>query len=129
EPPQVAAREKVHEPEQATPLRRGEPALEGLPPDAGRRDVAAHAVDREQPERVEHPLAQVRNAEDVLDALDHDPAFPAAAFSSTSAVPPAAWILRRASALKRCALKMSLRSSSPRPSTFTPWRVFFSTPF
>jgi hypothetical protein len=59
-PAQVAAGEEVHEAEQSPALRLGEPALERLPADAGRGDVPADPVDREQPERVEHPLAQVR---------------------------------------------------------------------
>src|SRR5262249_49800763 len=124
EPAQVPSREEVHEAEEPAALGLREPPLERLPAHARRRDVPADPVHGEQTEGVEHPLAQVRNAEDVLDALDHDPAF-----SMTSATPPASWILRRASALNRCAFTVSLRPRSPRPSTFTPSRVFLRIPF
>ena len=37
----------------------------------GRRDVAADAVHAEQPEREQHAVAQVRDGEDVLQAVFH----------------------------------------------------------
>ena len=53
------------------PLRRLHELEQRLRIDARRRDVAPDPVDRQQPEREQHPLAQVRDREDVAEALDH----------------------------------------------------------
>ena len=62
----------------------------------GRRDVAAEPVDRQQAEREQDPLAQIRDREDVAEALEITP-------GSSSQVPPAASIFSRADLQNLCA--------------------------
>src|SRR6185503_1375070 len=77
--------------------------------DAGRGDVAAQSIHREQPEREGQPLAQVRDREDVAEALDH----------SSVQLPPAASIFSRATRLNLSALTWSAPLTSPSPRIFT----------
>src|SRR6185503_392064 len=70
----------------------------------------ADAIDREQPQREQHAVAQIRDGEDVLQAVVH---------GSCSVAPPAAAIFSAAFPLNRCARTVSALSISPRPSTFS----------
>ena len=71
----------------------------------------ADAVHAEQPEREQHAVAQVRDGEDVLQAVVH---------ASCSVAPPAAAIFSAALPLNLCACTVSALPTSPRASTFTP---------
>src|SRR5262249_22295 len=75
------------------------------------RHVAADPVDGEQAEGEEHPPPEVRDREDVAEALDHEPC--------SSQRPPAASIFSRAVLEKASARTASLVVSSPPPSTLT----------
>src|SRR6185295_14132223 len=77
---------------------------------ARHRDVVADAIDREQPQREQHAVAQIRDGEDVLQAVVH---------GSCSVAPPAAAIFSAAFPLNRCARTVSALSISPRPRTFS----------
>ena len=70
QPPQRAAREHVEEAEQR-PLRGLEEGVESREVDARRRDVRPDAIDHEQAEREQDPLAQLRYRKDASDDLDH----------------------------------------------------------
>src|ERR1017187_6765371 len=121
--PQGAAREHVEEAEQASGARLEE-LLEGGRVQPGRRDVRTDPVDREQPEREEHTLPQVRDREDVAERLE-DLHYRA----TTSQRPPAASIFFFAPSVKWCAETTSAFLSSPEPRTFTPWLVFLTPAF
>jgi len=79
-------------------------------------DVVADAIHREQPQRVQHTLAKIRDREDVLQAFVH---------ASCSVAPPAAAIFSAAFPLNLCARTVSALPTSPRARTFTlrslPW--------
>ena len=108
---QVLSREHVVQPENAG-ARALHQRPERLPVDAGGRDLAAHPVHGQQPQREQHAVAQLRNGEDVLDAFDHD-------YASTSVVPPAAAIFSAALPLNLWARMVNAFEMSPRPSTLT----------
>ncbi len=77
--------------------RRLEEGVDRLRIDARRRDVRAQAIDGQHEEREQDPLAQVRHAENVREALE------GAQRDSTSQRPPAASILALAEAENLCA--------------------------
>src|SRR5205809_2356833 len=93
--------------------------------DARRRNVGAQAV-RDQQHRAEHQAAlELRNLEDVLEALqalDHV-ALTSAASSSTR--PPRASMFWRADALMACTLTVRAWGTSPSPRIFTRSRSEF----
>src|SRR6185295_5339192 len=107
---QAAAGEGIDEPEEALRLRLHE-LQQRLWIDARTRDVAADAVDRQQAEGEEDPLAQVRDGEDVAEAFNHA--------CSSSQRPPAASIFSRADLLNLLATTRSGLPISPSPSTLT----------
>src|SRR6185295_17510104 len=77
---------------------------------ARHRDVVPDAVDREHAQREQHAVAQIRDGEDVFQAIVHD---------NCSVAPPAAAIFSAALPLNLCAWTVSALPISPRPSTFT----------
>ena len=94
-----ANRSKKPKIEPACELKNCCPALDV---DAGRGDVAAQPVHRQQRQREQDPLAQVRNAKDVRERFEklhgslRFPALFAPGAPITCAVPPAFWIFSRA---------------------------------
>src|SRR5581483_481382 len=104
---QVPAREHVVVPEHRVLQRLGE-LRERARVDARRRDVTPHLIHAEEPERVQHAIAEIRDGKDVLQAVVH---------ASCSVAPPAAAIFSAAFPLNLCARTVSAFAISPRPST------------
>src|SRR5258705_2858743 len=73
--------------------------------------MSAQAVYGQQPQRKQNALAQVRNAKDVCQFLQHD--------YRTSNLPPALVIFSCADLENLCACTVSAAVNSPSPSTFT----------
>ncbi len=109
-PPEKMSRK----PEQAALLRLEE-LLERRGVEARRRDVRSDPVDREQPEREEDPLPEVRDREDVAERLEDLHA------DRTSQRPPAASIFFFAPSVNLWAETTSAFLRSPVPSTLSPW--------
>src|SRR6202035_2132985 len=105
---QAATGEGVDEAQEGV-LRLLHELEEGVGVDTRRRDVAADAIDRQEAEGEEDPLAQVRDAEDVAETFDHA--------ESSSQRPPAASILARADLLNLWADTVRAREISPSPKT------------
>src|SRR5262249_39588986 len=116
---QVAAGEKIDHAEQR-PLHLIEELRQRAAVDARGGHVRAKAIGGEKPERDKHPALELRDLEDVLEALqtfDHD--------DKTSTRPPADSTFERADALIRCVLTISACAISPSPSTLTAPRPDF----
>src|SRR5262249_38169554 len=112
QPAQRAAREDVEVAEQRSG-RRPEEGVDRLRVDAGRRNVSAQPVDRQQQEREHDPLAQIGDAEDVREALER------AQRGNTSQRPPAASIPALAEAENLCAETVSAFWIFPSPRILT----------
>src|SRR5262249_12183612 len=112
EAPQGAAREDVEEPEEG-PRRRPEELVHRAGVDPGGRDVRPEAVHGEHHEREDDPLAQVRDREDVREALE------GAHRGITSQRPPAASIRALAPAENLWAETVSALPISPPPRILT----------
>ena len=90
------------------------------------------AVEREDGRREREPPAQLRDLPNALQERGEHASASSAASSRARrcrvTVPPAASIFCRADAETACTVTVSACASSPRPSTFTGSRVFFSRP-
>ena len=88
--------------------------------DPRRRDVTADPVDGEQTKREQHPLAQVGNREDVLQAFcQHTRLIRYAVTRAPRPCRPPPAIFSAALPLNLCARTVSALAMSPRASTFT----------
>src|SRR6185312_149496 len=123
QPPQVPAREEVDHAEQGA-LLLVEELGERRRVDAGSGDVGAQPVGGEQHQGHEHPALELRNLEDVLEALqafDH-----LAALSlrpgRISTRPPAASTFCLADSLTLCTRTVSACATAPSPRTLTALR-------
>src|SRR5262249_32982331 len=113
EPPQIAAREEVHHAEQRA-LHLVEELREGGAVDAGGGHVRPQPVGGEQTQGHEHAPLELRNLDDVLEALE-----PLDHAGRTSTCPPAATSFWRAASLIRWVLTTRAWAMSPSPSTLT----------
>src|SRR5262249_20358253 len=89
----------------------GEIRLEFRRIDTRRWKVTAEPIDKQQPQRKQDSLTQIRNAKDVRQLLQH--------YCKTSTLPPALVIFSCADLENLCALTVRATVSSPSPKTFT----------
>ena len=125
---QVAAREHVVEAEHRVLRLRAPSSASAAVFDAGRRDVAARrGTPPSSAEREQHAVAQLRDGEDVLQAVVHT-SYASRLQPIASAVPPAAAIFSAALPLNLCARTVSALAISPRASTLTGRRALLTRP-